>query len=80
MKKQKIIKLINNERMNRSVKSIIACDSTSTDFCQTIDAAVCTISSYDLCVKDYKGCTNNSTDYCASVRDITPCSDGSTDF
>ena len=66
MKTIKVIKLINNERINRRIAAIKACDSSSTDICANVkyDFAQCTISSYDLCVKDYVGCTNNTVDYC----------------
>lgn len=75
---KKIIKLINNERINIKVRSAKAtydppCDSTSDDYCSEVDNAICTIGSYDLCVKDYAGCTNHSTDYCATVYDYNAC-------
>lgn len=66
----KVIKLINNERMSRKIVSAkandICGDATATDICikNNYDLAHCTLSSYDLCVKDYAGCTNNSIDYC----------------
>lgn len=66
MKTRKIIKLINSERINRRIESSKACDTSSQDVCamENYDLAQCTISSYDLCVKDYVGCTNNTVDYC----------------
>jgi len=70
MTTKRIIKLINNERTNRTLSATKACDASSTDVCavQTHDYAECTISSFDLCVKDYAGCTNNSIDYCGSAE------------
>lgn len=67
---KKIIKLINNERTNRKLSASKACDTTSTDVCAKteFDYASCTISSFDLCVKDYAGCTNNSIDYCSGSQ------------
>ncbi len=80
MKTKKIIRLINNERMNRRIESSKACDATSTDVCAEKDNASCTISSYDLCIKDYKSCTNNSIDFCSSTKDFSYCSAGETDY
>ena len=81
---RKIIKLINNERMNQKISSSKAvdfpCDSSSNDYCSEVDNAICTVGSYDLCVKDYAGCTNHTTDYCASVYDYSACyTPGATD-
>ena len=66
MKTKMILKLINNERINRKIDSAKACDISSQDVCalENYDFAQCTVSSYDLCVKDLAGCTNNTVDYC----------------
>ena len=75
---KKIIKLINNERINRNVssaKATLECDATSTDVCAMVnyDNAHCTVGSYDLCVKDYAACSNHSIDYCPGRDDIKGC-------
>jgi len=79
MKTRKIIKLINDERMNRKLSARKACDATSTDICAEFDNAACTIGSYDMCIKDFKGCTNNSNDYSCS-RDYAACTNGAYDY
>lgn len=70
MANKRIIKLINNERTNRLLSATKACDASSTDVCaiESYDLAHCTLSSYDLCVKDYAGCTKNSIDYCGGAE------------
>ena len=70
MATKRIIKLINNERTNRTISAAKACDASSEDVCamKNYDLAQCTISSFDLCVKDYAGCTNNSIDYCGGAE------------
>ena len=73
MKTRKIIKLVNNERINRRVESEKACDATSVDICQKYDYADCTLGSTDICVKDYAGCSNGYYDYCPEVEDYTIC-------
>lgn len=75
MKTRKIIKLVNNERINRRIESEKACDASSQDVCAEVnnDFAECTLGSIDLCVKDYAGCSNGHIDYCPSVKDYTPC-------
>lgn len=78
MKTRKIIKLINDERMNRKLSARKACDATSTDICAEFDSAACTIGSYDMCIKDFKGCTNNSNDYCS--RDYASCANEAEDI
>ena len=75
---KKVIKLINNERMNRrvvSAKAATRCDTSSVDFCAEVnyDNAHCTVGAYDLCVKDYAACSNYATDYCAPERDSSAC-------
>lgn len=73
---KKIVKLINNERMNRKITASKACESdpTATDICQKKDYADCTVYAFDACVKDHAGCTQYATDYCDPVRDLSACS------
>ena len=64
MRVKKFIKLINSERTNSRLASSVACVGTSTDICQKyVDAAECSINSYDVCQKDLAGCYNNGYDY-----------------
>lgn len=63
---KRIIKMINNERLNVKQQPQKACDSSSTDYCTSIDHSSCTINSYDYCQKDMAGCTNDSYDHCTS--------------
>lgn len=80
MKNKKIIKLINNERMNRKVSVRKACDATSTDICTEYDCGVCTVSSTDICLKDIGGtCVENAHDYCPT-RDYAGCANGAYDY
>ena len=79
MKTRKIIKLINNERMNGKVSVNKACDSSSVDICSEYDEGICTIGSYDVCIKDFMGCTQNSNDYACS-RDYASCANRATDY
>lgn len=66
MKTRKMLKLVNNERINRKIESGKACDSTSIDICalENYDLAECTLGAYDLCVKDFVGCKGDKMDYC----------------
>lgn len=82
---KKIIKLINNERMNNRVTSAKAsgssCTGTATDFCSSIDNAFCSVGAVDLCVKDYAACTRQAVDYCAPEYDLQACMGyGATDY
>lgn len=74
---RKFIKLVNNERMNRRITSEKAntCIGTNQDVCasQSYDYAHCEVGSYDLCVKDFAACVNNSIDYCNGERDVHAC-------
>ena len=72
--KKKIIKLINNERINKRLLSAKSCegDSTATDFCEFADNAQCTVYAYDNCGKDYAACYNGANDNCSQV-DETVC-------
>lgn len=76
---KKVIKLINDERVTLKQVSAKACDATSTDVCTEIDNAYCIVNSYDVCTKDYAGCSNDSEDYCAYM-DTAPCSISSKDY
>ena len=71
---KKIIKLINNERLNTQFASKKACeDSTATDVCTSIDAAHCTTYAYDYCSKDYAACYAGADDTCSYYSDHTVC-------
>ena len=59
---KKMLKLINDERINNHVTASKA--DSSNNSCAYIDNAVCTVNSEDHCIKDFAGCTNNSYDYC----------------
>ena len=62
---KKILKLVNNERVNFKLVSRKACDSTSTDICPHIDYAACSSYAYDECSKeDYAGCYQGADDIC----------------
>lgn len=61
---KRIIKMINNERLNVKRHPQKACDSGSYDFCTNIDNASCVINSYDYCQKDLAPCVSNSYDKC----------------
>ena len=73
---KKIIKLINNERLNKmllSKQAIETCLSGAVDICPHTDTAKCTLYSYDSCSKeDYAGCTKGADDTC--TIDYTACS------
>ena len=81
---RKIIKLINNERMNATILSKKAandyafCESDSVDVCTAIDYVACTAYATDECNKDYAGCTTEAWDICD--RDFTVCTSGQYDY
>ncbi len=83
---KKVIKLINNERMNNKVTSVKAdvtdiCAGTAIDICTLSDNATCTVGATDLCVKDYAGCSRQAVDYCAPEYDVQACMGyGTTDY
>lgn len=82
MRVKKLIKLINNERNNRSVVPAKAegCVGQSFDECRlNEDYARCTVNSYDACGKDYAGCFDNSYDYC-SYKDTDACGNFGHDY
>ena len=64
MKNKKIIKLINNERINPNISSEPACSWGATDKCSSIDRAECTLFATDVCNKDYSGCSYKAHDEC----------------
>ena len=79
MSVKKILKLVNNERVNSKLVSQKACDATSKDVCPYVDNAECTTYSYDKCTKeDYAACYNYSDDTCTS--DFYPCHNGEADI
>ena len=77
---KKLIKLINNERMNLSIKSKKAvddnalCKPDSVDICTYIDNAACSTYATDECSKDYAACMEGAWDICSAVyRDTDLC-------
>ncbi len=51
---KRIIKLINNERNNKSMlsqKALDRCDSTAHDDCPSIDYGICSLYATDICTK-----------------------------
>ena len=77
---KKLIKLINNERMNLSIKSQKAvednaiCKPDSEDICTYIDNAACSVYATDKCGKDYAACMEGAWDICTAVyRDTDLC-------
>ena len=80
---KKIIKLINGERTNLSIKSQKAvdpdndrakCKADSFDICVYIDNAACSTYANDECNKDYAGCMEGAWDICTAVyRDTDLC-------
>ena len=77
---KKLIKLINNERMNLSIKSRKAvddnafCEADSLDICTQIDNAACSTYANDQCGKDYAACMEGAWDLCTAVaKDIDLC-------
>jgi len=85
---KKVIKLINNERVKRSVMSAKASlypceDPTATDVCTVVnyDNAHCTVGATDLCTKDLAACTKYAVDYCDPGYDVHACiGSGNTDY
>lgn len=79
---KKLIKLINNERINLSIKSQKAvelddnahCKDDSVDICTYIDNAACSTYATDECSKDYAACMEGAWDICTAVyRDTDLC-------
>ena len=82
MRVKKLVKLINNERNDKSVvpAKALGCTGLSTDTCTTgEDYARCTVNSYDVCGKDYAGCFDNSYDFC-SYKDTDACGSAERDY
>lgn len=63
---KRIIKLINNERVNAKIISAKGCTENATDICvvSSYDKAHCSDNAYDYCYKDQAACTDNAYDYC----------------
>ena len=78
--KLKILKLINNERINKKLISAKTCnDSTATDECSSLDYADCTLHAIDRCSKeDHGACSLYSLDICS--LDTDACSGGMEDL
>ena len=79
---KKLIKLINNERINLSIKSQKAvepddnahCKDDSVDICVYVDNAACSIYANDQCGKDYAACMEGAWDLCTAVaKDVDLC-------
>ena len=66
---KKVIKLINDERIDRRIASAKACVAPAIDICgkENYDFADCSVSATDVCVKDYAACTSNAFDYCGGA-------------
>ena len=82
MKIKRIIKLVNNERLNTKAISGKSCE-TGTDYCYpgVEDSAHCMSNSIDICViKDAAACYESSKDVCAMVEDTYACHGGSLDY
>lgn len=74
MRSKRIIKLINNERVNYKLMSAKACtEDVSTNDCSVFDNAQCAVNSYDVCNKDLAGCYNHGYDYCSTPYDTDAC-------
>ncbi len=76
---KKMVKLINDERLNPKIASKKAtepdtCDSTSVDVCNVADYSDCTVYAYDWCNTDYRSCTEGADDYCFGNYDTDLCS------
>ncbi len=89
MKDKKIIRLVNDERKNISIRSRKGCSigvtdtaCSSKDICYTIDAASCQLYSTDVCVgKDLAACYSQAHDYCGGITDDTvACMYGAYDY
>ena len=75
---KKIIKLINDERLNASIQSQKAdnnadCSEGANDVCYYIDSAGCSTYANDVCNKDYAACIEGAQDICTNYRDIDLC-------
>lgn len=71
---KRIIKMINNERLNSKIVSSKACSPGAEDHCNIgYDFAECTTYAYDECGKDYSACYNGADDICNNVDNNAPC-------
>ena len=70
---KKMIRLINNERINTKIASQKACSTGADDHCVYEDNAHCTTYAYDYCHKDYAACRNGADDVCYANYDYTVC-------
>lgn len=71
---KRIIKMINNERLNSKIVSSKACSDGAKDICNVgYDFADCTAYAYDKCGKDYSACYNGADDICNNVDNNAPC-------
>ncbi len=82
LKTKKVIKLINDERLNVKTTSAKGCDVEQNDHCYNLDAAQCWFGAYDTCAtKDLAACINNGTnDVCFFEYDVTVCYGGQQDY
>lgn len=74
---KKLIKLINDERLNAKITSAKAdCSGGAVDICtvSNYDNADCSTYAYDKCGKDYSACYDGADDVCTNVDADTPCS------
>ena len=71
---KKVIKLINNERLNTRISSTkaLGCYNGAEDTCKWVDDARCSNFAMDDCGKDYAACRNGADDICYNV-DETIC-------
>lgn len=69
---KKLIKLINNERLNAKINASKGCDSTSLDTCSSPDYGNCALYAQDQCGKDYSTCAEGANDVCI-YEDRTAC-------
>ena len=81
---RKIIKLINNERINtrllskKAVEDNAYCKADSIDICSIIDSAACYAYANDQCNKDHAACSDESWDVCNF--DCAACTTMATDY
>ena len=81
MKVKKMIKLINDERVNAKAVSAKSCDETSQDYCYSGDFAECQVYSFDVCgTKDLAACYSHSQDVCIGEMDVTVCVSYAADY
>lgn len=76
MKTKKVIKLINDERLNARTASEKGCEP-ELDYCLNVDAAHCINNANDFCgTKDLAACSGaTANDVCFIVIDIAGCID-----